>query len=133
MAWNVGEKKGDTKRSTANKVTELRPAGKDPAGETATEVRARADASRNRDLAGGMEMLDLEFLLSIIEPTKGNDRNDVSMRKLGFSELLRRELVNEIDSSALKVYAMDENKFYGKDIQCGALKELTIRTARKSK
>ena len=88
---------------------------------------------RGRDLAGGMEMLELDFLLSVVENTKGDDKNDVMVRKLNFNELLRREQLNEIDGNALKVYAVDEGNLYGKDIQFQAIKELTVRTARKSK
>ena len=96
-----------------------------PKGEAARE--------RGRDLAGGMEMLKLDFLLSVVENAEGDDKNDVMMRKLNFNELLRREQLNEIDSDALKVYAVDEGILYGKDIQFQAIKELTVRTARKSK
>ena len=96
-----------------------------PKGEAARE--------RGRDLAGGMEMLKLDFLLSIVEKTGGDDKNNVMMRKLNFNELLCREQLNEIDGNALKVYAVDEGNLYGKDIQFQAIKELTVRTARKSK
>ena len=84
-----------------------------------------------RNLAGGMEMLELEFLLGVVEHTEGDDKNDVAMRKLSFNEVLRREQQSEIDSSALSVYAVDEKDLYGKDIQCAAMKELTRRTAPK--
>jgi len=96
-----------------------------PKGEAARE--------RGRDLAGGMEMLKLDFLLSVVENAEGDDKKDVMMRKLNFNELLRREQLNEIDGNALKVYAVDEGNLYGKDIQCQAIKELTVRTVRKSK
>jgi len=96
-----------------------------PKGEAARE--------RGRDLAGGMEMLKLDFLLSVVENAEGDDKNDVMMRKLNFNELLRREQLNEIDGNALKVYAVDEGNLYGKDIQFQAIKELTVRTARKGK
>ena len=96
-----------------------------PKGEAARE--------RGRDLAGGMEMLKLDFLLSVVENAEGDDKNDVMMRKLNFNELLHREQLNEIDGNALKVYAMDEGNLYGKDIQCQAIKELAVRTARESK
>lgn len=94
-----------------------------PKGEAARE--------RGRDLAGGMEMLKLDFLLSVVENAEGDDKNDVMMRKLNFNELLRREQLNKIDGNALKVYAVDEGNLYGKDIQCEAIRELTVRTARK--
>jgi len=103
--------------------------------EAAGRERPKGEAARERgrDLAGGMEMLKLDFLLSVVENAEGDDKNDVMMRKLNFNELLRREQLNEIGGNALKVYAVDEGNLYGKDIQCQAIKELTIRTARKSK
>jgi hypothetical protein len=135
MAWSVGEKKSEVKKTATSKVTELRPLVEAPSPETAGQKKLKDETARERgrDLAGGMEMLELDFLLSIVEKTKGNDQNDVTMRKLDFNELLRREQLNEIDSNSLRVYAMDEGSLYGKDIQCEAMKELTIRTARKSK
>jgi len=96
-----------------------------PKGEAARE--------RGRDLAGGMEMLKLDFLLSVVENAEGDDKNDVMMRKLNFNELLRREQLNEIDGNALKVYAVDEGNLHGKDIQFQAMKELAVRTTHKGK
>jgi hypothetical protein len=135
MAWSVGEKKGETKKAEASKVVGLRPSAKDASGDVAGQEKPKSElaAERGRDLAGGMEMLELDFLLSVVENTKGDDKNDVMMRKLNFNELLRREQLNEIDSNALKVYVVDEGNLYGKDIQCQAMKELTVRTARKGK
>ena len=83
---------------------------------------------KNKDLRGGMDLLELDFLLSIVENTKGNDQNDVTMRKLNFNELLRREKQNQIDSNSLAVYAVNMGNLYGKDIQCEATKELAKRT-----
>ncbi len=133
MAWSVGERKGETKRGAPGKVVELRPSG--GASGTAGQERAKDEAAKvkGRDLAGGMEILELDFLLGIVESTEGADRNDVMMRRLNFNELFRREQLNEIDSSSLKVYAKDEDHLYGKDIQCQAIRELTIRTTRKGK
>jgi len=85
---------------------------------------------KNKDLCGGMDLLELDFLLSIVENTKGNDQNDVTMRKLNFNEVLRREKQNQIDSNALAVYAVNASNLYGKDIQCEATKELARRTAK---
>jgi len=135
MAWSVGEKKGETKKAEASKVVELRPSAKDASGDVAGQQKPKGESDRvgGRDLAGGMEMLELDFLLSIIENTRGDDKNDVMMRKLNFNELLRREQLNEIDSNSLKVYAVDEGNLYGKDIQCQAMKELTVRTTHKGK
>ncbi len=82
---------------------------------------------RKGDVGGGMELLELDFLLGVIEDTKGNDNHDVTMRKLTFNEILRRENQTQIDSNALAVYAVKGN-LYGKVIQCEAMKELTRRT-----
>lgn len=120
MAWNSDDKKTDTKRTGPSKVMEIRVPGKDMAGDKS-----------NRDLGGGMEMLDMDFLLSVVENTTGNDKNDVTMRKLVFNELMRRDQVSAIDSHALKVYTLDDDRLYGKDIQCEAMKKLADRTAHK--
>ena len=95
------------------------------------EPKKELAGEKGRDLAGGMEMLELDFLLGVVEEAEGDDKNDVAMRKLNFNELIRRGQVNEIDSNALKIYARDEGGLYGKDIQFQAIKELTVRTARK--
>ena len=85
---------------------------------------------KNKDLRGGMDLLELDFLLSIVENTKGNDQNDVTMRKLNFNEVLRREKLSQVDSNALAVYAVNSGNLYGKDVQCEAIKELARRTAK---
>ncbi len=85
---------------------------------------------KNRDLQGGMDLLEIDFLLSIVENTKGNAQNDVTMRKLNFNEMLRREKQDQIDSNALAVYTVNAGNLYGKDIQCEATKELANRTAK---
>jgi len=87
---------------------------------------------RERDLGSGMEMLKLDFLLSVIEKTGSDDENDVVMRKLSFNELLRRGQLCAADSKTLKIYAIDNGNLYGKDIQCGAMKELAERTGLRS-
>ena len=84
-----------------------------------------------RNLADGMDLLEMDFLLGVIENTDGEDKNDVSMRRLSFNEVLRRNQQSEIDSAAMTVYAVDEKGLYGKDIQCAAMKELTRRTEQK--
>jgi hypothetical protein len=88
---------------------------------------------RGKDLHSGMELLELDFLLSVVENTKGGDKKDVAMRKLNFKELIRREQLYEADSNALKVYAKNKDNLYGKGIQCEAIKELTERTTHKNK
>jgi len=123
MAWSVGEKKTEPKRMGPNKVVEMRS--------SANNAAAGTKSSKERDLAGGMEMLEIDFLLGVIENTKSNDKNDVMMRKLGFNELLRRAKQNQIDSTALTVYAVNQGNLYGRDIQCEAMKALTKRTTHK--
>jgi hypothetical protein len=136
MAWDsVREKKGEVKKTSTSKVAELHPSGGGPSEETVGEGKPRAESARDKDkdLASGMEILELDFLLSIIEDTDGDDRNDVTMRKLNFNEVLRREQLDTIDSKALKVYARNDGNLYGKVIQCEAMKELTKRTVQKGK
>lgn len=90
-----------------------------------------AEAERQgkvRDLASGMEMLELDFLLGIVERPEADDKSDVMMRKLCFNELARRKQLKAADSNVLKVYAMNEGNLYGKGIQCAAMKELVKRT-----
>jgi hypothetical protein len=135
MAWNtIREKKSEVKGMAASKIVEVHPLGKAPS-DISGEENMKSGLSRNRekDLAIGMEILDLDFLLSVVENTEGNDKNDVAMRRLTFDELLRREQQDTIDSNSLKVYAMNEGELYGKVIQCEAMKVLTERTTRKSK
>ena len=88
---------------------------------------------KSKDLHSGMELLELDLLLSIVENTAGNDQNDVTMRKLNFNELLRRKKLDQVNSKLLKVYAINQGNLYGKDIQCEAMQELAERTARRSK
>lgn len=129
MAWSVNEKKAESKGAGAGGVVELRPSGK----QTGSVGVGKSGMNKQRDLAGGMDMLELDFLLGVVESTTGAEKNDVTMRKLGFNEVLRRDKQNEIDSKALTVYAVDADKLYGKDIQCEAMKELTKRTPGGSK
>ena len=83
---------------------------------------------REGDLDSGMEILEQDFLVRIVEKTEGDDKDDVMMRKLSFNELLRRGQLKVAGGNALKVYAMNEGNLYGKDIQCEAMKELAERT-----
>ncbi len=130
MAWNtVREKKSEAKETEASRVVEVHSPAKTPPSDITGEEKPKGE----KDLAGGMELLDLDFLLSIVENTEGNDKNDVTMRRLTFDELLRREQLGTIDSNALKVYAVNDGNLYGKTIQCEAMKVLTERTSRKSK
>jgi len=130
MAWDtVREKKAEAKRMVS-KVIGMHPSEQDSVAGSEGEEKSKGDlaAERNADLNSGMDLLELDFLLGIVENTKGDDKNDVTMRKLNFNELLRRNKQNQIDSAALKVYAVNAGNLYGKDIQCEAMKELTKRT-----
>jgi hypothetical protein len=89
---------------------------------------------REKDLHSGMELLELNFLLSIVENINGgDDEKDVIIRKFNFKELLRRGKLNQADSKALRKYAINKGNLYGKDIQCEAMKNLAERTARGGK
>jgi hypothetical protein len=125
MTWGV-ERKLEVRRSTGTRIVEM-GGSEESTGEAVMEKKTRA----GRNLAGGMEMLEMDFLLGVIENTDGDDKNDVAMRKLSFNEVLRRNQQSEMDSSSLTVYGIDEKDLYGKDIQCAALKELTRRTDQK--
>ena len=61
MAWNANDKKTETKRTGPGKVVEVRGPGKSTA-----EGRG---SGRDRDLGGGMEMLEMDFLLGVVEDT----------------------------------------------------------------
>ena len=126
MAWGVGERKLDLRKGPSGKVVPLDGAQTDEAGGETMEKKTKGQ----RNLAGGMDLLDMDFLLGVIE-SNGTDKNDVAMRKLTFNEVLRRNQQNEIDSVSLSAYAVDERGLYGKDIQCAAMKELARRTEQK--
>lgn len=126
MAWNSDDKKTEMKRTGPGKVVEVRGPSKGATG----MGEGRGGPGKDRDLGSGMEMLDMDFLLNVVEHTKGDDKNDVTMRKLVFNELLRREQLEAVDSNALKVYTINEDNLYGKEIQCEAMKKLTERTTR---
>lgn len=93
------------------------------------EGERKDELGQVRDLAGGMEILEEDFLVRIVEETEGDDNNDVMIRKLSFNELVRRGKLGAADSGALKVYVVNERNVYSKDIQCEAMKELAERTA----
>lgn len=88
---------------------------------------------RQADLTSGMELLELDFLLSVVANTAGRDKNSVTMRKLAFNELVRRAKLNHIRSGILKLYAINKENLYGKNIQCEAISEMSRRTAQRTK
>ncbi|NIP23324.1 MAG: hypothetical protein GWN67_04390 [Phycisphaerae bacterium] len=94
----------------------------------AAEKVSSGKQQEDRDVSSGMEILDLDFLVKIVENTKGRNKKDVMMRKLVFEELLRREQVGAVNSKALNIYTMNKSKLYSKKIQCGAMKALAERT-----
>ncbi len=94
--------------------------------------RNTAGRENPKDLAGGMEMLESDFLVSIVERTQGDDKNDVMLQKLSFNELVRRGELKAADSKSLKAYAINQGSLYDKRIQCEALKELAERTRLRS-
>lgn len=127
MAFGIGDRKIEVRKSTGTRIVELGGA-EEITGEVMMEKKTRT----GRNLAGGMDLLEMDFLLGVIENTDGEDKNDVAMRRLSFNEVLRRNQQNEIDGAAMAVYAVDEKNLYGKDIQCAAMKELTRRTEQKN-
>ena len=127
MAFGIGDRRIEVRKSTGTRIVEL-GAAEETSGEVTMEKKPRT----GRNLAGGMDLLEMDFLLGVIENTDGEDKNDVAMRRLSFNEVLRRNQQSDIDSAALSVYAIDEKDLYGKDIQCAAMKELTRRTEQKS-
>jgi hypothetical protein len=86
---------------------------------------------RQRDLAGGMELLARNFLTGVVDRTDSPDQRDIEMRCLCFTELGRRGELWAIASVALKIYTLDEDGFYGKIIRCEAMAELAGRTSDK--
>jgi hypothetical protein len=111
------------------------PMGDFDSRDTASQEKPESEPAekQSKDLHGGMELLEPGFLLSIVENTEDGDQNDLIMRKLNFNELLRRKKLDQVNSKALKVYAINRGNLYGKDIQCEAMRELAERTGHKSK
>ena len=75
-----------------------------------------------------MELLARNFLVSVVERTDSPDQRDVAMRRLCFVELTRRGELWSLASTALKIYTLDEDGFYGKVIRFEAMAELAGRT-----
>jgi hypothetical protein len=111
----------------AGAVVEQAATGFEDADTAAAEGQRKASA-KARDLAGGMELLRVDFLVGIVENPNGEGQRDVVMQKLSFNELVRRGKLSAVESDTLKAYAMNELRLYDKDIQCEAMKELAQRT-----
>lgn len=117
-------------KANKSKGEDLPPSQQKLVGKTFKNSHKR----REKDLQSGMELLERDFLLSIVEKTNGDDdEKDVAMRKLNFKELLRRGELSQADSKALRTYAINKGNLYGKDIQCEAMKSLAERTAKSNK
>ncbi len=71
---------------------------------------------------------DLNQMLEIVEDTSSTRNDDVIMRILTLEKLICQNQLDQADSRALKIYAMDKEKLYGRPIQCAAMIELTNRT-----
>jgi hypothetical protein len=83
---------------------------------------------KQRDLSSGMEVLDLDFLVKVVEKTRGKNKKNVTMRQLVFNELVRREKLDAIKSKTLNIYTINKGNVYSKNIQCEAMRELSKRT-----
>ncbi|MHC4758592.1 MAG: hypothetical protein ACYTE8_08035 [Planctomycetota bacterium] len=131
MVWQTVRKKSETKRSVKKKVVELHPPDEEQPDETLSEENSEKEVimDKNKDLNSGMELLEMDFLLGVVENTTSGDQKDVTMRRLNFNELMRRNNLDRIDSHALAVYVVNAGDPYGKEIQCEATKELARRTS----
>ena len=146
---NERENECEVKEMDTNTVTKDRPANQGRFAERTTTVigngrreekvskiretirnekRPDVNRKRGRDITSGMDLLDLDFMLDMVENVEASEPSDIQMRKLIFAEILRSERLHELDSSALKAYAVNEGGLFDKDVQCEAMKELTERT-----
>ncbi|UCC21883.1 MAG: hypothetical protein JSW23_08720 [Planctomycetota bacterium] len=119
------------KTSQLKAISRERVFASNAAGTTIRE-KSKIIRTEGKDLGSGMEVLELDFLVDIVENTESRDQNDVTMRKLSFNELLRRKQLKAADSKALRDYALNEDDIYGKNIQCEAIRELAKRTGTKT-
>lgn len=94
--------------------------------------RKEIKKTEKKDLASGMEILELDFLLNIVEKTKGKNKKDVTMRQLAFNELIRRGQIAALDSKILNFYTINKGGVYEKNVQCAAMKALAERTKSRS-
>jgi len=118
------------KTMKSNEKDEVSSGTHDDSASTVKSVKKRPNRPRKggKDMHSGMELLDLEFLLGMVENTEDDDESSVIIRRLCFNELVRSDQRHEISSNTLKVYAKDVNGLYGKQVQCQAMLELTERT-----
>jgi hypothetical protein len=103
-------------KNTRNRIPNQSQEPNEPATET------------NKDLQSGMGLLELDFLLSMVEDIENNAPNDVTMRKLNFNEVFRRKKLSQVNSKVLTAFAINQGDLYGKDIQCKAMGQLAERS-----
>ncbi len=90
--------------------------------------RRESIKKKTSDREDGLELLDLPFLIKVVGNVGDGEEHDIQMRKIAFSELVRREQLNHIEGIVLKVYAKNSKNLFGKSIQCQAIAELAGRT-----
>jgi hypothetical protein len=93
-----------------------------------TKDDGRGKRTTGRDLKSGMELLEREFLVWVVEHIDAADNQDIAMRGMCFAELVRRGELSALLSEALKAYILDEGGFFGKTVQREAMAELAGRT-----
>lgn len=74
---------------------------------------------------------ELEIMLQIVEDTRSETTDNVTMRIATLESLINSEQLGLADSRTLRIYAIDHKKLYGKTIQCAAMTELARRTAQR--
>jgi len=111
----------------------ISPEGNSVSLPTSDEPQKSAAPKRHRqkktsDRENGLELLDLPFLIKVVGNVGDGEKNDIEMRKIAFSELVRREQLSCVEGNVLKVYAKNPENIFGKSIQCQAIAELAGRT-----
>ncbi|MBW8036159.1 MAG: hypothetical protein FVQ79_11140 [Planctomycetes bacterium] len=133
------EEREDESKEKTMESNEMNEVGSDiPADLASTfkpavkSVKKRPNRPRKggKDMHSGMELLELAFLLGVVEDVDSREESEVIMRRLCFGELVRSDQRHEISSNTLKIYAMDVDGLYGKQVQCQAMLELTERTSK---
>ena len=92
------------------------------------DSKIKPKKTNQKNVAGGMELLSVEFLLAKTAKVTEIDKKDVEMRQMAFNELARRNELNKMAGEILKDYAVNGDNLYGKTIQCLAMKTLAQRT-----
>jgi len=136
MAWDtIDKKKGSKKRTTRSRLEWLHSLDQEPSSDASSHEQSENEVNmeKSKDLHSGMELLEMDFLLGVVENTVSGDSKDVTMRRLNFEELNRRGKLGQVDSHSLAVYAVNAGDLYGKEIQCAATQELAHRTNNGSK